>query len=59
MNGTRRLKQIGLTLSDDEFEIIKRAAESEKLALGPYVRNLLFKNKQFKKKPENAKDDMN
>ena len=50
MGERKRPKQIGLMLSEGEFQIIKEAAEREKIAMGSYIRNQVFKNKDLKEK---------
>ena len=50
MSEKKRLKQIGLMLTEGEFQIIKEAAENEKIAMSSYIRNQVFKNKDLKEK---------
>lgn len=42
MKEIRRTKQVGVALTDEEFEIIKQAADKKRLSLASYVRSKFF-----------------
>lgn len=42
MKEIRRTKQVGISLTDDEFELIKKAADKKRLSIASYVRSKFF-----------------
>ncbi len=42
MKEIRRTKQVGVALTDEEFEIIKKAADKQRISLASYVRSKFF-----------------
>lgn len=42
MGERKRPKQVGLMLTQEEFDILKETADNERMAVGTYIRNRLF-----------------
>ena len=52
MGKKKRPKQVGLMLTQEEFDILKEASENERMAVGTYIRNRLFASNTKAKKEE-------
>ena len=42
MKEIRRTKQVGVALTDEEFDIVKRAADKQRISLASYMRSKFF-----------------
>ena len=58
MKEIRRTKQVGISLTDDEFELIKKAADKKRLSIASYVRSKFFAedDRAERKETKNATD---
>lgn len=49
MKSKKRPKLVGLSLTEDEFELVRQAAENERIGIASYIRNQLFKSKSLQR----------
>lgn len=56
MKEIRRTKQVGISLTDDEFELIKKAADKKRLSIASYVRSKFFAEDDKAERKETKKN---
>ena len=56
MKEIRRTKQIGVALSEDEYRLIKDAADRKRLSLASYVRSKFFAEDDKAERKETKKN---
>lgn len=56
MKEIRRTKQVGVALSEDEYKLIKDAADRKRLSLASYVRSKFFAEDDKAEKKETKKN---
>lgn len=56
MKEIRRTKQVGISLTDDEFELIKKAADKKRLSIASYVRSKFFAEDDRAERKETKKN---